>query len=325
MPSSLEDAVMRELSDRSPAPGAAHVPASNPPPIVEPSELRPRSSNPPAQEPPESSSEERLLLPSIPPDAVVPAAISSEELEAAPASPDSPQKAAPEQGVAGDATEAPPGAEVLHDTDLEGRYEALLAASTQPMRVGAAATAPIEKTQPLPVPAARAPAAPIEPPAKPEAEIVPDPAPTATPTAASRSWLGWALVIGAVAVIAGVAVTTEHPPPPTTNPPPQTPPASAPPNASVAPAPSSRVPAEAFADLPPGADVPAGLGRIDVGAPAGARVRLDGAIAGTGPTLSAVAAPGYHEVRVEGDGQEFKTVIEVRAGKLTRVDPAATP
>jgi CheY-like chemotaxis protein len=62
MPSSLADAVMRELSDR--APELRHR-SSNPPPIVEPSELRPRSSKPPAQ-----AVAERV--PSIPPDAVVP-------------------------------------------------------------------------------------------------------------------------------------------------------------------------------------------------------------------------------------------------------------
>jgi DNA-binding response OmpR family regulator len=67
-PSSLEDAVMREISDRSPFPGTAQPSAPELPPIVEPSELRPRSSNPPAEIDP---SVERPL-PSIPPDAIVP-------------------------------------------------------------------------------------------------------------------------------------------------------------------------------------------------------------------------------------------------------------
>ena len=52
----------------------------------------------------------------------------------------------------------------------------------------------------------------------------------------------------------------------------------------------------------PGADVPPGYGLVEVTAPAGARVRIDGAIAGAGPATSLVAAPGYHEVRVEQDG-----------------------
>jgi len=67
-PSSLEDAVMREISDRSPYPGAAHPSAPELPPIVEPSELRPRSSNPPAEVDPGGDKP----LPSIPPDAIVP-------------------------------------------------------------------------------------------------------------------------------------------------------------------------------------------------------------------------------------------------------------
>jgi hypothetical protein len=60
-PSSLADAVMRELSERAPE---LRSRSSNPPPIVEPSELRPRSSSPPYP------AAERA--PSLPPDAVVP-------------------------------------------------------------------------------------------------------------------------------------------------------------------------------------------------------------------------------------------------------------
>ncbi|MEO6419089.1 MAG: hypothetical protein ABIP39_06765, partial [Polyangiaceae bacterium] len=50
VPSSLADAVMRELSHRSPDPGGARHTSSTPPPIVEPSELRKRvSSDPPSK------------------------------------------------------------------------------------------------------------------------------------------------------------------------------------------------------------------------------------------------------------------------------------
>jgi hypothetical protein len=45
---SLEDALIQKLSESSPVPGA-HTPTPVPPPIVEPKELRPRSSNPPAK------------------------------------------------------------------------------------------------------------------------------------------------------------------------------------------------------------------------------------------------------------------------------------
>jgi DNA-binding response OmpR family regulator len=74
-PSSLEDAVIREISDRSPHPGSAHP--RELPPIVEPSELRPRSSNPPAEDDGDARS-----LPSIPPDAIVPEALSADNMAA---------------------------------------------------------------------------------------------------------------------------------------------------------------------------------------------------------------------------------------------------
>ncbi len=45
-PSSLADAVMREISHRSPEPGASRPVSSTPPPLVEPANLKPRS-NPP--------------------------------------------------------------------------------------------------------------------------------------------------------------------------------------------------------------------------------------------------------------------------------------
>ncbi len=57
--SSLEDAVMRAMSDRSPS---TPPPSAEQPPLIEPSELRPRSSNPPAASTTSSPS-------SLPPDA----------------------------------------------------------------------------------------------------------------------------------------------------------------------------------------------------------------------------------------------------------------
>ena len=92
-----------------------------------------------------------------------------------------------------------------------------------------------------------------------------------------------------------------------------------------APAPTATSPTSLSDDLPPGAEVPPGYGLVEVTAPAGSRVRIDGAIGGAGPLASLVAAPGYHEVRVEQDGHDTKQVIEVRAGKTTRVKPAPPP
>jgi hypothetical protein len=65
--------------------------------------------------------------------------------------------------------------------------------------------------------------------------------------------------------------------------------------------------------------VPAGYGLVEVMAPASAHVRIDGVLAGAGPVVSTVAAPGFHEVRVEQGQRESKQVIEVRAGRVTRV------
>ena len=77
VPSSLADAVIREISERA---SDVRARSSNPPPIVEPSELRPRSSNPP---PAEAAEEQAATLSAqifgtgtpIPPDAIVPAAL----------------------------------------------------------------------------------------------------------------------------------------------------------------------------------------------------------------------------------------------------------
>ncbi len=62
-PSSLADAVMKEISDRSPAPHR-HV-SSSPPPLVEPSELKPRST-PPEHTENESLVEAHIMTPSVP-------------------------------------------------------------------------------------------------------------------------------------------------------------------------------------------------------------------------------------------------------------------
>ena len=105
-PSSLADAVMREISDRSPVPGTVQgaratapgtaqgglrAPAQGTvqggldlPPIIEPSELRPRSSNPPPPDRDDPEFGDNAFLPSIPPDAIVPGATSNEEFAVVP-------------------------------------------------------------------------------------------------------------------------------------------------------------------------------------------------------------------------------------------------
>jgi hypothetical protein len=78
-------------------------------------------------------------------------------------------------------------------------------------------------------------------------------------------------------------------------------------------------------DLPPGAVVPAGYGMLEIAVPPTARVRVDGADAGKGPLSSSAQRAGYHQVRVDQDGKSSQYVIEVRAGKTTRVKSSPLP
>ena len=83
--------------------------------------------------------------------------------------------------------------------------------------------------------------------------------------------------------------------------------------------------AAASDDLPAGATVPFGYGVLEIAAPPSARVRIDGADAGSGPLSSSVQRAGYHQVRIDQDGKNSQYVIEVRAGKTTRVKSVAAP
>jgi len=293
-PSSLEDAVMRELSDRSPAPAETRVPTSNPPPIVEPSELRPRSSNPPAimDLDWEDPVEDQAAWPSIPPDAIVPGATSSEEMiAAAPSSPEPPPT--PPMPMPVDIAVPPPAS------------AAVAAAVSEALAV----VAPEISPRPADAPPAAGPRAVATPTASPPEGPAPRP---------PRRRSGWggllvAFVVLGAAVGAFLRLMTSESADDAT--------ATATATATAAASPTS---AEAD-DLPPGAEVPAGFGLVEVAASAGARVRVDGAIAGSGALVSMVTAPGFHEIRIEQGGRESKQVIEVRAGKTTRVNSALAP
>jgi hypothetical protein len=294
VPSSLEDAVMREISDRSPDPGGARVPASNPPPIVEPSALRKRSSNPPAVDDSWDLVEEQAPLASIPPDAVVP--------EAAPA------EVAPEPH---------------HDTEVEAPYSSPFALTDEALAPDVAPPPEPEPSPEPPPPRIIEPTLPLVRAAPPTVEPAPEPpVPKRSAWPLIAAFAGLGLAVGVV-----VQMRTGDPPvatqPTTTAPPTAPPPPSAIATATVsAPLPSATNLSD---DLPPGAEVPPGYGLVEVTAPTGSRVRIDGAITGGGPLASLVAAPGYHEVRVEQDGHDTKQVIEVRAGKTTRVKSAPPP
>jgi hypothetical protein len=61
---------------------------------------------------------------------------------------------------------------------------------------------------------------------------------------------------------------------------------------------------------------------LEVNGSASTQVRVDGAILGRGAMVSTTLAPGYHEVRVVDDGRETTRVVEVRAGRATRIQLA---
>jgi CheY-like chemotaxis protein len=351
-PSSLEDAVMREISDRSPTPGEARIASRPATPIVEPSQLRKRpSSNPPDEEDDEPAmlSEERTAWPSIPPDAVVPATAPSDEI--GPASSSARQLAAAAQAVetteppqlpvapsttpAAHEPPAPPVAvvppvpeasETIEDIEPEppsykspfdaGTTQPLLPAPAPPPPAPAPpppAPAPpppplplpkVERTVPLPAVSRPAPAEP------------PKPAPKRRPWAFVAAFAILGVSIGAVVRMNG---NEERADGPTVR---IVPVSAAPATASVAPVAHPSAPPFDPSDLPPGAEVPPGFGLVEVATTAGSRVRIDGAVAGTGPIVDIVAAPGFHEVRIDQDSGDDKQVVEVRAGKTTRVRSA---
>jgi hypothetical protein len=309
IPSSLEDAVMREISERSPEVASGHFSASDAPPIIEPSALRKRSSNPPADRDAREPSEDRVQLPSLPPDAMVPATGSGEEAAAAPAPGFSPLASMP--------PEPPPPAEAEVEFHVEEVFTAPLAPPTEP-----------PATQPL----ALLSTAPPTRPARPEPTLriaappVPSPAALRPTQATKRQVWPIVLALALLGIAIGAFLHLKGNDAPQPGPTPSTkPPTTAP--SALPPAPSTVATGAPSAndDAPSVADVPEGFGVIEVSAPAGARVRIDGAIAGTGPSTTLVAAPGYHEVRVEQDAGATKQVVEVRSGKTTRVTSATAP
>jgi CheY-like chemotaxis protein len=336
MPSSLEDAVMRELSDRSPAPGTTR-PGSDPPPLIEPSALKRRSSNPPEEEAPDEP-----VLPSIPPDAIVPGSASSDEMIAAAAVHMSEPPLVPAAASAHSLAQAvdqpdKPVEEVAFTSPLATPLPAAAAALVAPPESPSEAPEEIEEPEATvktaaPAIAPRERAAPLAKAAPAKARKTPG---------AGVFFLGLAALAGAAGLVlrtvgepeAPTVAATESAGPlvlPSTSAAEPTATASAPTSPSAAAsAPSassaSAAPSAAADDLPPGAEVPPGYGMIEITAPPGARVRIDGAIVGKGPTTSGIAAPGYHDVRVESGGHESKSVVEVRAGKVARVESTQLP
>jgi hypothetical protein len=280
---------MREISDRSPAPGASRSSGSDPPPIIEPSELKRRSSNPPSDDESDES-----LLPSFPPDAIVPGAASSDEMAIAPVV--THDIIAPWPIV--EVVPVPrPAARLVNAETLEPQYESPFAAATITRR--GVQEAPARSERPVPLPAAP-----------------PEPVETSGPKKRS----GWLLFLtfAVLATAVGAALRASGGSEEGGS-------RAAIPTATTTPTPTTTTTQTASDEIPPGAEVPAGYGLISVEAPAGAHVRVDGAMVGVGPMTSSVAAPGYHEVRVEQGGHELKSVVEVRAGKTTHAGSTLLP
>jgi hypothetical protein len=160
-------------------------------------------------------------------------------------------------------------------------------------------------------------------------------APAAKP-AKRRSGLGVLVALAAIgAGVAGVLYFAESQNPdlagasaPSAAAPSATPPpAASPPSHVAAPGPAvSPTPAPVTtAELPAGAEVPPGYGYLEVSAPPGARIRVDGILVGSGPTAGTPAAPGHHEVRIEQAGREAAQIVEVVSGKTSRLRSAPSP
>jgi CheY-like chemotaxis protein len=282
-PSSLEDAVMRAMSE-SPS---THPPSPRPPSIVEPSELRPRSSNPPAEPGP--------TFPSLPPDAVVPAAASGE------------MPIRQEEGSKTEPTHLPerepppPPVEVSIPIEFEASKPiappaASSLASSVASSVASSGTSSGARAVAPPVASSLAPGR-GPPPAAPKG-----PAPPPGP-----SWKPAAIVVGACALLAVGGLHWLAPSGATSEP-------------TLEPLPSD--PDVTYGDIPAGVTVPSGQGLLEIGAHAGEPVRIDGTDAGAAPasgTLRRPAAIGTHMIHAGPSGAERSRIIEVRAGRTTHV------
>ena len=334
-PSSLEDAVMREISDRSPVPGVAHPSSPNLPPLIEPSALRPRSSNPPANEA-AAEPDDRAVLPSFPPDAIVPAAPSVDEYVAAPAAsllpavpstpPDGEALALVAAASAPSEPDATPISPPRHMEDASAKPADVEPSSSQPPALLPSQPPPLLPSQPPP-PSSNV--GPSQPPAK-LSDEPPEPEPPSLFRGLSVVAISFGLLVGfVIGVIRLWGAQSEPPlrmrPPPAIAAAPA-PPAATPPAALVATppvaTPSALTPSAPTGDeIAPGADVPAGYGLLDIPVPQGVAVQIDGRVV-TPPTA---VPPGHHQVRVEVNGRAQEYGVDVRAGHVTHARPPTAP
>lgn len=249
-PSSLEDAVMKQLGETSPTPGA-HISSPLPPPIIEPSALRPRSSNPPAA----AKSQDRTEV-----ETIYEAEIMTPSVPKAPATPKL------------ELEDVPDSDPELEEVESESEAEAEAAPET----AAVAETATVkEKVKSKPVVVS-------VPPVKREE---------------SSGTLKWIAIVATVGLAGFVALRMSA-----------SPGSPEPSSSAEQPEPPINV---LYMDLPAGASVHENEGWLEVHAPEGTVVLVDGAERPSG----AIAA-GNHELHA---GTRSKTV-DVRAGKNARVD-----
>ena len=310
------------------------------PPLIEPSALRPRSSNPPAHEI-VAEPEDRAVLPSIPPDAIVPAASSVDEYVAAsaasllPAAPSTPPPgdalalvAAASAAGEPDATPIAPPPDMEHASAKPADVEPSLSLSQPPLALA---------SQQRPALASQAPQSQNAGPSRPQATLSdapPDPEPPSPLRGLRVAAISFGLLFGfVIGVIRLWSAQSE--PPPRMRPPP---------TMSTAPLPADHSVGSAGRDaacnafgrdtVRLGRDVLLALGRrpsagrrcrgiwlVDITVPQGVAVQIDGRVV-TPPTA---VPPGHHQVRVEVNGRAQEYGVDVRAGHVTHARPPTAP
>jgi CheY-like chemotaxis protein len=312
-PSSLADAVMRELSDRAPE---LRSRSSNPPPIVEPGDLKPRSSKPPAEVAPRA--------PSIPPDAVVPAI--DDDVPSIRFSGE-PERASDRTEIDAPVAPVEPVAETQDQVSVLAEGQAIGANLPEesipiPIDVGSVVSAPVAPKDsvaetpapiselalhtPLSSVATRGPVASLPP-------VDPAPPKSRWPWIMAIALVGGALLFGAE----GTRPTAEVPV------------AAAPVDAvqglpltsglPVASQPSGVV----YDALPAGLAISPGQGLLEISA-ASVPLKVDGVSRGSGPLLRVPLTAGPHEVAVATADRPARS-IEVRAGRTARIDLSIAP
>jgi CheY-like chemotaxis protein len=352
-PSSLEAAVIREISDRTPLPAPAPAPPAEKaaPSIVDTSALKART--------PAGPIAATVELPSLPPDAVVPGTSSEERLNAA--EPSTHAQAAGNR-VSGEALNASDSAaRAAEDVAararadaavLEASREATARAWENAASVAESSGRVASRGYDVPPPKPIAPARPADPgdvPPKVEGER------------GGSFGIGVLVALGAMAMLViglqyGKGRIGEAAPPPVDpqvtaeTPLPEAPPAAVPaplatataPSAAVSPAAAASarvlagIPAAALSaapsavasapttsgedlPLPPGIVVTPNQGLLDVETGGREPIFVDGVELGKGPSLRLVLGPGVHEVRQRVRGEWRIRFVLIRPARRTRL------